>query len=129
MSAPDGGQPSGRPAGDIAAGLGELADLINGRVAAWQDFGYANPPAPDCKPVPPLGERSANAIYNGHQAVRDIDEMTRQLYALREQLVGELREDSDIRAARVDAMLAARRPDQRAAALAQRMSRKSGGAR
>jgi hypothetical protein len=35
--------------------------------------------------------------------------LTGQLYALRSQLVGELRQDEDIRAARVDAMLAGRK--------------------
>jgi hypothetical protein len=127
VSAPDGGQLSGRAAGDIAAGLTELAELINFRVGAWDDFGYADPPALECATIPPLGERSAEAIRAGHQAIEAIDELTRKLYTLREQLVSELRQDSDIRGARLDAMLAERRPDQRAAALAQRMSRKSGG--
>jgi len=94
---------------DIAGGLAELADLINFRVGAWHDFGYATPPAPECKAIPPLGERSAEAIGNGHGAIEAIDQLARQLYVLREQLVSELREDSDIRAARVDAMLAERR--------------------
>jgi hypothetical protein len=113
---------------DIAAGLAELADLINFLVGAWHGFGYAAPPSPDCQPIPPLGERSADAIKGGHGAIEAIDELARKLYALRNQLVGELRKDSDIRGARVDAMLAehraARRPDQRASALAARMSRK-----
>lgn len=90
---------------DIAACL-ELAELISGRIGAWEDYGYADPPGPECKPVPPLGSRSAEAIRNGHQAVRDIDEMIRQLHALRGQLVSELRQDDDIRAVRVDAILA-----------------------
>jgi hypothetical protein len=96
---------------DIAAGLAELADLINFHLAGWRDFGYAVPPAPECKAIPPLGQRSAEAIRNGHSAIETIDELTRQLYALREQLVSELREDSDIRAARVDALLAERAGD------------------
>ena len=99
--------------------LEELAGLIHFRVGAWHDFGYETPPAPDCKPVPPLGERSADAIRAGHAAVDAIDELVRQLHALRSQLTGELRQNSDLLGARVDAMLAARRPDQRAAALAQ----------
>jgi hypothetical protein len=99
---------------DTAAGLAELADLVNFRVGAWHDFGYADPPTPECKAIPPLGERSAVAIRNGHQAIRDIDEMVRQLHALRAQLARELRQDEDIRAVRVDALLAehaARRAD------------------
>lgn len=96
---------------DYSRGLAELAGLINFQVGAWRDFGYEAPPMPDCKAIPPLGERSADAIKAGHEAVEAIDELTRQLWRLREQLVGELREDSDIRAARVDAMLAERRQE------------------
>jgi len=91
---------------DFSRGITELADLINFQVGAWHDFGYEVPPAPECKPVPPLGDRSAEAIKAGHEAIETIDELTRQLYALREQLVGELRQDEDVRAVRVDAMLA-----------------------
>ncbi|HEY1000334.1 MAG TPA: hypothetical protein VGD83_11895 [Streptosporangiaceae bacterium] len=92
-----------------AAGLEELAGLINFRVGAWQDFGYAEPPAPDCATIPPLGERSARAIEAGHEAIRDIDQLIARLHQVRAQLVSELRQDEDIRAARVDAMLAERR--------------------
>jgi len=91
---------------DFSHGINELADLINFQVGAWHDFGYEVPPTPDCKPVPPLGERSAEAIRAGHEAIEAIDQLTRQLYMLREQLVGELRRDEDIRADRVDALLA-----------------------
>jgi hypothetical protein len=45
------------------------------------------------------------AIKGGHDAIDAIDELTRQLYVLREQLVAELRQDEDAGAARVDAML------------------------
>jgi hypothetical protein len=93
---------------DLSRGIAEQASLISGLVCAWKDFGYDDPPAPGCKTVPPLGERSASAIKAGHDAVGEIDELTRQLYRLREQLVGELFQDSDIRGARVDAMLARR---------------------
>ena len=96
---------------DFSHVIEELAGLINFHVGAWHDFGYEQPPTPDCKPVPPLGERSAAAIKAGHEAVEAIDELTRQLYRLREQLVGELRQDEDLRAARVDAMLARRREE------------------
>ena len=84
---------------DLAAGLAELAGLINFRVGAWHDFGYEEPPAPDCATIPPLGERSANAIKAGHEAVRDIDQLIARLHRLRAELVGELRQDEDIRMA------------------------------
>jgi hypothetical protein len=92
--------------GTRARWVSGLPWLINFFVGAWHDFGYEVPPAPECKPVPPLGERSAEAIRAGHEAVGVIDELVRQLYALRSQLVGELRQDEDVRAARVDPMLA-----------------------
>ena len=92
-----------------AAGLEELAGLINFRVGAWQDFGYAEPSAPGCATIPPLGERSAKAIEAGHEAVKDIDQLIARLHQVRARLVSELRQDEDIRAARVDAMLAERR--------------------
>ena len=99
-----------------AGDLPEKADLINFLIGAWEDFGYADPPMPDCVPVPPLGERSAGAIKAGHEAIKEIDQLTRRLYALREQLVGELRQDSDIRGARVDAMLARREQERQSTA-------------
>jgi hypothetical protein len=91
---------------DFSHGLEDLAGLINFRVGAWHDFGYETPPAPECKSIPPLGERSAEAIRAGHKAIEAIDELIRQLHALRSQLIGELRQDEDARADRVDAMLA-----------------------
>ena len=93
---------------DAAAGLEELAGLVYFRVGAWQDPGYADPPAPGCAVIPPLGERSAAAIGAGHEAVKDIDELIARLHQVRARLVAELRRDEDIRAARVDAMLAGR---------------------
>lgn len=106
--------------GDLAAGLADLADLINVRVGAWQDFGYETPPAAECATIPPLGERSANAITNGHLAVKDIDRLIAQLHALRGQLVSELRRDEDLRAVRVDAKIAEWKTE--------REARKQGGA-
>lgn len=106
---------------DLAAGLEEQAGYINFLAGAWQDFGYENPPAPGCKPVPPLGERSAEAVKSGYQALGEIDELVRRLYALRGQLVNELRQDADLCGARIDAMLAAR-----AAARAETVSLVSG---
>jgi hypothetical protein len=96
---------------DLAGSLEELAGLINFEIAVWHDLGYENPPTPDSATIPPLGERSAEAIKGGHAAIEAIDEMCRQLYALRSQLVGELRQDEDVRAARVDAMLARSRQE------------------
>lgn len=91
--------------GDLEA----LAAEINGLIAAWEEFGYADPPGPGCVPVPPLGKRNAAAITAGHQAIDDIDRLTRRLYEVRSRLEDELRQDSDIRGARIDAMLAARK--------------------
>ena len=88
-----------------------LAELINFRVGAWHGFGYETPPAPECKSIPPLGERSAEAVKAGHQAIKAIDDLIGQLHALRSQLVGELRQDEDLRAGHVDAMLARRRQE------------------
>ena len=76
-------------------GISEQADLLNFRIGAWHDFGYATPPAPDCKTIPPLGERSAEAIKAGHGAVEVIDEIIRELHVLRGQLAGELRANED----------------------------------
>jgi hypothetical protein len=82
---------------DLSHGIAELAELIQWRVGVWHDLGYENPPMPDCKAIPPLGERSASAIKGAHAAVEAIDELTRQLSGLRQQLVGELRADEDVR--------------------------------
>lgn len=91
---------------DPSTGLEELAGLISFRVGEWHDFGYETPPAPNCKTIPPLGERSAQAIRGGHAAIEAIDDLIRQLHALRAQLVGELRQDEDIRMERTGRMLA-----------------------
>ena len=77
--------------------LGELAALIHFHVGAWQDFGYENPPAPECVPIPPLGERSASAIKAGHDAVKEIDQLIARLQQVRAELVSELRRDNDTR--------------------------------
>ena len=49
--------------------------------------------------IPPLGQRSADAIKAGHEAVETIDQLIARLHRVREQLVGELRQDEDIRMA------------------------------
>ena len=77
--------------------LGELAGLIHFRIGAWQDFGYAEPPSPDCATIPPLGQRSARAVKAGYEAVRDIDQLIARLREVRAELAGELHQDSDIR--------------------------------
>ena len=88
---------------DLSLGLEEKAGYISWLVGSWHDLGYENPPTPECKPIPPLGERSAEAIKGGHRAVEEIDVLTRQLVALRQQLVGELRKNEDILMARLEA--------------------------
>jgi hypothetical protein len=88
--------------------LGPLDDkvgLLAVRVGVWNHFGYAAPQDGQAG-IPPLGGRGADAIKAGHGAVEVIDEIIRDLHALRGQLVGELRADDDARAVRVDAMLA-----------------------
>jgi hypothetical protein len=82
-------------------GIEETAGLLNLRIAEWHDFGYATPTAPACKTIPPLGERSAEAIKAGHGAIEVIDEIVRDLHRLREQLAGELRADQGARAGAV----------------------------
>jgi hypothetical protein len=92
--------------GEWSAGsLEDLVGLIGVRVGAWNHFGYADPQDGQAA-IPPLGERSAEAIRAGHGAVENIDEILRELHALRGQLIGEMRADDDARAVRVDAMLA-----------------------
>lgn len=81
------------------------AGLLGVRVGAWNHFGYAAP-ADGQAAIPPLGERSADAVRAGHGAIEVIDEITRDLYRLRDQLIIELRTDEDVRGRRVDAMLA-----------------------
>jgi hypothetical protein len=90
-------------ADDLSLGLEELARLINWHVGVWHDLGYENPPTPECKPIPPLGERSAEAIKGAHAAIDDIDTLTLQLSALRQHLVSELRQNEDLLMSRLDA--------------------------
>jgi hypothetical protein len=96
----------------LSHGLEDLARPITFRTAAWPDFGYETPPTPDCQAIPPLGERSADAIKSGHAAIQAIDTLRRQLYLLRGRLAGELRQDEDQRMARADRMLAESRERQ-----------------
>lgn len=100
--------PEKTPAGTANwLGVEDTARLLFFRVGAWNDLGYPEPlPFEGAHPIPPLGERSADDIKAGHGAIEVIDEIVRDLYRLREQLVSELRTDEDVRAVRVDAMLA-----------------------
>jgi hypothetical protein len=76
----------------------DAAELLTWRVGVWNDLGYASP-EPGQHAIPPLGERSADAIEGAHGAIAVIDQMSRDLHALRAQLVGEIRTDQDARAA------------------------------
>jgi hypothetical protein len=80
-----------------------LAALITYRIGGWEEFGYENPPTPECKPIPPLGERTPEAVKSGHAAIDAIDKLTERLDALRAQLVDELRQNEDALMARLDA--------------------------
>lgn len=84
-----------------------LAGLISVRVGAWNHFGCASPQGGQAA-IPPLGERSAEAIKAGHGAVEAIDDLIRHLHDLRAVLITELRTDSDAHLKRVDVMLAER---------------------
>lgn len=103
------GQPAGGGSvstGDLSVGLEGLAANISFKVGAWNSFGYETPSAPGCKTIPPLGERTEDAITAGHAAIHAIDRLSYQLHVLRGQLVSELRQDDDIRNERVDRILA-----------------------
>ena len=84
---------------DPAAGLAESAELLAFQIGRWEHLEYP-------ENVPPLGQRSADAIEAGHVAVSTIDGMIRDLRDLRGQLVSELRQDADIRGRRIDQMIA-----------------------
>jgi hypothetical protein len=86
--------------GEWAPGpLLNLVELLGVRVGAWNHFAYpGNMPAP--------GEHSAEAITAGHGAVQVIDQIIRDLHALRGQLADELRADDDAHMARTDELLA-----------------------
>jgi hypothetical protein len=88
---------------DLSAGLTEQAALIYWLVGVWHELGYENPPTPECKAIPPLGERSAAAIKGARDAINEIDDLCRELYLLRSQLIDELRRNEDALMARLDA--------------------------
>lgn len=84
-------------------GVVEAAESLNWYVAVWHDLGYADPPAPECKTIPPLGERSAEAVkgahgaHGAHGAIEVIDIMVRELQAVRGTLTDELKADEAAR--------------------------------
>lgn len=82
---------------DLSLGIEEHAALISWYVGVWHDLGYENPPAPGCKPIPPLGERSPAATEGAHPAIDEIGKLRGQLG---EQLAGELRQDETARRCR-----------------------------
>ena len=83
----------------------DTVGLLGVLIGAWNHFGYAAPESGQAA-IPPLGERSAEAIKAGHEAIEVIEEIIRDLHSLRGQLVSELRVDEDVRAVRGGARLA-----------------------
>ena len=80
-------------------GVEDQAGLIAVRVSIWNDNGYPEPlPFEGAHPIPPLGQRTADNIKAGHGAIEAIDEIVRDLYRLRAQLLIEIRADQDARA-------------------------------
>jgi len=73
--------------------LEDKAGLLGVRVAAWNHMKYP-------EDVPAAGQHDAGAIRAGHGAIDVIDEMIRDLHALRNHMIGELRADQDARMAR-----------------------------
>ena len=90
-------------------GIEDAAGLLAVRIGAWNHFGYAAPQSGQAA-IPPLGERSADAIKAGHGAIEVIDEIIRDLDVLRGQLITEFRTDEDVRGRPVDATLIERAP-------------------
>jgi hypothetical protein len=77
-------------------GIEDVAGLLAVRIAIWNDTGYPEPlPFEGAHPIPPLGQRSADNIKAGHGAVEVIDEIVRDLYRLRDQVITELRTDEE----------------------------------
>lgn len=82
---------------DLAvARISDAIGLLNWRVGVWQDLGYASP-LPGQHAIPPLGQRSPEAIEGARGAIEVIDGMLRDLRGLRGQLADEIRADQDAR--------------------------------
>ncbi len=94
------------PEGPYTGDLEDLVHMVCFHVGAWEEFGYRGPVTPGCKTIPELGNRSADAVKGGHEAIRDVDALLARLHEVRAELVTQLRQDSDIRGARAAAMLA-----------------------
>ena len=84
--------------GDLATPLDEELGVLNVNLAVWmaRDDSKAD----------------ASVVRAGNQVLDSIDAMLRQLHQLRIRMVDEYREDQDLAAARVDALLAARRAEE-----------------
>lgn len=88
---------------DLSDGLAQHAALIQVHVGAWHEYGYEVAPGPgDYKLIPPLGDRSPEAVKGAAYAVEEIDKLIMELHMLREQLCSELRQHQDM----VDMMVA-----------------------
>ena len=84
--------------GDLATPLDEELGVLNVNLAMWmaRDDSKAD----------------ASVTHAGNQVLDSIDAMLRQLHQLRARMVDERREDQDIAAVRVDALLAARQAEE-----------------
>jgi outer membrane lipoprotein-sorting protein len=76
---------------DLAASAAESVELLGFQIGQWEHLEYP-------QNVPPLGQRNTEAIIAGHAAIETIDKIIRSLHELRGELIGELRQDEDIRA-------------------------------
>jgi hypothetical protein len=82
-------------------------------VGIWNDTGYPEPlPFEGAHPIPPLSQCSAGNIKAAHGAIEAIEELIRDLHAVRAQLVTEIRAGQDEGAVRVDKALAESRARQ-----------------
>lgn len=83
---------------DLSHGIEDMARLIYWHVGVWHDLGYEDPPTPDSKTIPPLGQRSPEAIKGARDAIEGIGQLTSRLSALHSQIVRELWQDEAARA-------------------------------
>jgi hypothetical protein len=84
--------------------LEDQVGLLAIRIGAWNHMKYP-------EEVPAAGQHDAEAIKAGHGAVDVIDEIIRDLHALRSHLIGELRADEDAHMARSAELLRQIRKD------------------
>jgi hypothetical protein len=83
--------------------------------------------APNGWYTPHIGD-GQTYVADGHEAIRIIDELLRELHRLRSAVIGKIRADQDERAARVDRHLADIRTDREAATAAVAEMRPEAGA-